>query len=373
MPDASRRNADPANADKGRHRPLDQLQRWLQAVITHPGGVVAGIDSAGAQTEIHVAAGEVESVIGRSLALGSLDRLAVYANAYYARLIECLREVFPVVCRTMGEEIFDNFAVGYLQKYPSHSYTLNELGARFARYLDDTRPTALEPSASEPGASESSPDDAESPDAGGAANDVDAIDDGDTPSGDLVADWPRFVVELARLEWTVGEVYDGPGIEKVETLQADDLAQLSPERWTTARLHVAPCVRLLEFGFAVNDFYTRSRELLREEADDEEESDEEENDEDNGASQQDREELPIPPPERTYLALSRRNYVVRRYPLAKVQYDLLRELAAGRSIGEALAAATADCEWSDEELATALHAWFAQWTADQFFVGVAVD
>ncbi|MEX2186361.1 MAG: DNA-binding domain-containing protein [Pirellulales bacterium] len=319
-------------------RPLDQVQRWMQAVITHPAGVAAGIDSDSARAEIPLDSAHVEQVIGRSRALGSLERLAVYANAYYARLMECLREVFPVVCRTMGEDNFDRFALGYLQKYPSQSYTLNELGARFAQFLEETRP----------------------------AEDEAAATASDASTG-LTADWPRFVVELARLEWTIGDVYDGPGVEKVVTMQAEDIAALSPERWMSARLRMAPCVRLLDFQFPVNDFFARMRELLRERAD------AEDADTEDGDAQAAGEELPIPSPEPTYLALSRRNYVVRRYPLSKTQFDLLGQLAAGNTVAESLTAATAECQLSDDELAAALHAWFAEWTADQFFLGVALD
>src|SRR5690242_4203523 len=99
-------------------RPLDLVQRWLQAVIMHPGGVAAGADSEAARSLIATSAAEIERVIGRSQALGSLDRLAVYGNAYYARLLECLRESFPVLCRTMGERIFNDFAFLYLQRHP---------------------------------------------------------------------------------------------------------------------------------------------------------------------------------------------------------------------------------------------------------------
>ncbi|MGD9854491.1 MAG: hypothetical protein AB7U20_06015 [Planctomycetaceae bacterium] len=69
---------------------LDQIQRWMQEVLMHPDGVVAGIASDRARARIDIAAGDVERVISRSAALDSVQRLAVYGNAYSARLIECL-------------------------------------------------------------------------------------------------------------------------------------------------------------------------------------------------------------------------------------------------------------------------------------------
>jgi hypothetical protein len=62
-----------------------------------------------------------------------MDRLAIYGTAYYARLLECLLEEFPVLVHALGEELFDAFAVGYLQKYPSRSYTLNDLATNIPR------------------------------------------------------------------------------------------------------------------------------------------------------------------------------------------------------------------------------------------------
>ena len=63
---------------------LERIQQWMQAVITHPQGIAAGIDSPDARQSIDVAAADIERVISRSQALDSVQRLAVYGNAYYA-------------------------------------------------------------------------------------------------------------------------------------------------------------------------------------------------------------------------------------------------------------------------------------------------
>lgn len=85
---------------------------------------------------------DVEGVLARSNVLGPLDRLAVYGHAYFARLLDCLREEYPVLKHALGDEAFDAFATGYLQEHPSRSYTLFELGAKFPDFLRDTRPAA---------------------------------------------------------------------------------------------------------------------------------------------------------------------------------------------------------------------------------------
>src|SRR5216684_1216338 len=119
---------------------LSRLQRWFQTVITHADGVDSGVSSEEAQRLIQLSPGQLEKVITRSRALTAAERLAIYANAYHTRLLECLGEVFPMLKRTLGDEVFDGFAFGYLQEYPSRSYTLNEVGRRFPRHLQETRP-----------------------------------------------------------------------------------------------------------------------------------------------------------------------------------------------------------------------------------------
>ena len=51
-----------------------------------------------------------------------------------------MREQFPALCYALGESVFNQFAIEYLTKMPSDSYTLYELGRRLRAYLDDTRP-----------------------------------------------------------------------------------------------------------------------------------------------------------------------------------------------------------------------------------------
>ena len=123
---------------------LDVVQRWFQAVVTHPGGVESGVESAEAQALIRLPRGELEAVVRRSRNLTAAERIGIYANAYYARLLECLAAYFPMLQKTLGEEIFEGFAFEYLQRYPSRSYTLSRLGEDFPRFLEETRPDSEE-------------------------------------------------------------------------------------------------------------------------------------------------------------------------------------------------------------------------------------
>lgn len=193
---------------------LAQLQRWFQAVITHPGGVLEGAvaDEAAAER-----VGEIGAVAEPSSRQSAEERMAVYAQAYWARLLECLREEFPIVRATAGEEAFDMLAVGYLATFPSRSYTLGRLSDKFAEYLASS-----------------------------------AAESGDDLFG-------PFLAELARLEQAVNETFDAAGGETLGYLQADALRQIPANEQAALLLKLLPTVRLLAFDFDVQSFYTAAR------------------------------------------------------------------------------------------------------------------
>jgi len=303
---------------------VNRLQRWFQAVVTHPDGVEAGADSTEAQRLINLPPGQLERVITRSRALSAAERLAIYANAYHTRLLECLGEVYPLLKRTLGEEAFDAFAFGYLQDYPSRSYTLNELGRHFPRYLRETRPTAH---------------DADSGSAcAGSANGDEA----------LVKNWPDFLIDLARLEWAIYDVFDGPGVEGQPLLRFDQLSGIPPENWAQVRLQPVPCLQLLATRFPVNDYYTALRKARSEEA------------------------VAIPSPCESFIALTRRQFIVRRYNVSRTEFELLQAIKSGQSLGQAVQRAASATDGDMDKLAANLKLWFRNWTAEGFFQSVEI-
>ena len=288
---------------------LTRLQSWLQAVITHPDGVEAGSASEEAMRLIAAGPEQLERVVTASRNLSAAERLAIYGHAYYARLIECLGEVYPVLQRAVTKETFDGFAFGYLQAYPSRSYTLNALGRNFPRYLDETRPVS---------------------------GDAEADPVSET-------DWPQFLVDLARLEWEIYEVFDGPGMEDRSPLSADDLLALPSASWEQVCLRPVPCLRLLVSGFPVNDYYTATTH--------------------NPEGTQ----ITWGAPEPSFTAITRRDYIVRRYTLTQEEHFLLASLVSGIPIGRAVETLAAAARLDEEVLATRLNVWLRNWTAEGFF------
>jgi putative DNA-binding protein len=286
---------------------LNNVQRWMQSVITHPAGVAAGLAAPAAQSHIELPPDAVEQIIEPSLRQSSVERLAVYADAYCTRLIECLQAEFPVFRQTVGDDVFSGFAADYLQHYPSHSYTLSRLGINFVRYLNETKPAISEAS----------------------------------------SDFSEFLIDLAQLERTISEVFDGPGCEESTPLRTEDLCAIDLDAWPRARLQTAPCLCLLALRFPLNDYYTAAK---------------------NGV-----EETPLPARENSWLAITRRDYIVRRYPLSHAQFLLLDNLQRGQTIGHAITAAADIYSSPPNALVADIQNWFRTWTAAPMFQSVISD
>ena len=221
--------------------------------------------------------------------------MGVYAAAYYLRLVDCLREFFPCLRFAMGEEIFDDFALAYLQKHPSQSYTLHRLADEFADFLSETKPS-----------------------------------DG----------WEEFFVDLARLEHAIEVVFDAEGPEESSSVGQMEIENPTPQ----SVLALVPGFQLLAFRYPVSSYYTAWK---------------------HGA------EPALPDPKAEYLALFRRDYIVRRHELTSLQHSLLSALHSGETLETAISHiaphALAAGQPADT-LAAALREWFEQWTRGAFFL-----
>lgn len=252
---------------------LAQLQGWMQTVITDADGIGAGVLSTEARGALDVNFETLEEIVSRSATLTGAERLAIYSRSYHTRLLECFRQMFPALLFALGEELFNSFAIDYLQHYPSNSYTLNRLADNFPRHLAATRPDADAP-----------PDEREQ--------------------------WPDFIIELATLELAFLKIYDGAGLEGRTLPDVRRLQALSSERLLDARPTHAPCLRLFAFNYPVNAYLIAARRGEKPE---------------------------LPAPAETFVAASRRRYQVQFHELNAAQYALLAALDGERSVGEVLA------------------------------------
>jgi hypothetical protein len=274
---------------------VDELQRWVQEVTTHIGGVDAGIASPGAQALIAIKPQQLDQVVLPSKNLSSHERIGIYADMYYLRLVECLGKDFTALKYAFGEERFDEIAKQFVSAHPSRSFSLNVFGAKMPQFLEKE-----------------------------------------------VADLPNreFLVEVARLEWTIQEVFEG---KNVEPLTAAQLEKISPSKWAKARVELIPAFRLLKFDFPVNNFVQAVY-----------------NEKDPG----------LPEPRTNWLRVYRRGYRVWRARIDEHQYNLLSAIASGMTLTAALDECIGLAGRAEKRVAAQVGDWFKEWAADGLFAAV---
>jgi hypothetical protein len=143
-------------------------------------------------------------ILGKSLIGGpTLDvgtGLAIYHNAYRARLLEVLRTDFVTILHWMGDDEFDRLASSYLRQYPSGHYSLRWLGKGFAGFIREH----------------------------------------------LVPEQSAPLAELASLEWAFTLAFDAPA---GQPLTLESMATLPAEEWPELRVKPTPSLQWLECGF----------------------------------------------------------------------------------------------------------------------------
>jgi Putative DNA-binding domain len=245
---------------------LGRLECWLREVITHANGPAAGAACASARGQLEVPPDQLQLVIAPSSRLSAARRLALYQRSYRARLLEAIRAPYPGLRHMLGGELFDDFALEYIHARPSRSYTLRTLAAGLPDYLAATRPDA----------------------------------------GGQVECWVDLMIDLARLEVIVAEVYDAQGAEDMRI--PDALPAVADAKLLACIAEPVQCLRLVRSSFAVGPYLSAIRRG---------------------------EDPDLPPAAESFLAVSRRDYVVTLTALDPSEYRLLDQLVRGMPIGRA--------------------------------------
>jgi hypothetical protein len=187
-----------------------QLQRWMQHVCTHPRGVAHALTTAESKAEYELKVDELERLVAPSKALSGLDRISIYAEMYVLRLLDVLREDFPVLMHALGPQRFEGLARAYIAAHPSRHYNLNQFGRHMSTFLatrDDKH--------------------------------------------------AAFFAELAELERAATESFDAA---RADALGRAELEALKPEQWPALALRLVPSARVLAFRHPVNRYYVDVRE-----------------------------------------------------------------------------------------------------------------
>jgi len=285
---------------------LLEIQRRMAAAIMAPLGPA---DSIAARTPGgRSMRAEADEIVKPNDRLNSVERLEIYARSYWYRILDCLYEDFPGLRAILGRRPFDRLARAYLAELPSQSFTLRNLGSRLPAWL-----------AAHPGY-----------------------------AGKNLA----LALDMVRLEWAHIEAFDGP-LEKV--LGPEDLLDLHPGM--TFRLQ--PSITLLELRYPVDDLRLQIQTLPEGHA---------------GASNavlRHKERRAVKrysvTPEPIFLAVHRYEDAVYYRRLDAGEFHLLKALAAGRPVGEAIDAVLGDADLPVEELRARIEEWFASWARIGWF------
>ena len=187
---------------------LAQTQQLLWTLITATDGAAAGLDWL-APSARSVAA----SLVHGDGRLSAIDRIDVYANMYFYRIRDGLKDDFATVCAVIGEAEFHNLITDYLIAHPPTHFSLRYAGQHLPAFLD----------------------------------------------GHALSGRRPYLSDLARLEWAILDAFDATD---ATPLQPQTLTAVPQERWPELRFLLTPSLQLLDLNWAVHNVWRQAQERL---------------------------------------------------------------------------------------------------------------
>lgn len=176
---------------------LKQIESILYRLITAVSGVAEGLAA-----ERRMPAGGLDAIVRGDERLSAEERVGIYANMYFYRLLDVLREDFPATLKVLGDDNFHNLATGYILEYPPTEPSVFYCGRHLADFLRVHQ---------------------------------------------LGQDAP-YLADLATLERAVVEVFHGPD---APALEAGQLRAIAPDKWPRLRLRTHPAAQILKLKWRV--------------------------------------------------------------------------------------------------------------------------
>ncbi|HZC45344.1 MAG TPA: DNA-binding domain-containing protein [Candidatus Acidoferrum sp.] len=178
---------------------LKELESLLYRLITAPSGVAEGLAA-----ERGLGAEGLDAIVLGDERLSAEARVDIYANMYFYRILDSLKEDFPATLAVLGDDNFHNLVTGYLIEYPPTEPSLYYCGRHLAAFLRDHPLRAGAP----------------------------------------------FVADLARLERASVEVFHGPD---ADALEPDAMQAVAPAEWPALKLHIQPSAQILALDWRVSE------------------------------------------------------------------------------------------------------------------------
>jgi hypothetical protein len=129
-------------------------------------------------------------------------RLAIYSNAYAARLVDALKANYPATAKLLGDHDFQELATEYVAAHDSRLFSIRFYGHELASFLSNNPRYRPVP----------------------------------------------FLADLARWEWTMNDVFDAAD---AEPLEVKALVHKSPGDWASMRFTFHPSLRSLALHWNV--------------------------------------------------------------------------------------------------------------------------
>ena len=112
---------------------LRELQEVFWKLIAAPEGARPGADALVAAGELRE--GQVDEWFAGDERRTAIDRVDVYANMYFHRLKDALREDFPKTIAVLGEDRYNDLITDFLLAHPSHRPSMRWVGEPLPGFL----------------------------------------------------------------------------------------------------------------------------------------------------------------------------------------------------------------------------------------------
>ena len=236
--------------------------------------------------------------------LTAFERLEIYNQQYWWRLLGVFQEDFQGLRSVLGVRKFDRLAIAYLQVHGSSTWSLRDLGQHLVSFLD-THPELTEPKSA-------------------------------------------LASDMARVEWAKVIAFDGPALP---LLDPQRIVRTPPDRLI---LRLQPYVTLLELRHPIDHMLKRLRENVRASARASNAM---------SGSRQGAPRLLTAKASRDpiYLAVHRRDFSVYYKRLEPEAYRLLVAMRDASSLADACAIAFAHSKVPETEAAEKIRNWFQVW------------
>jgi hypothetical protein len=180
---------------------LRDIQSFMASVIQRPASI----------REDSMSWAETERLVGPNPRLSPVEQLDVYRQQFWLRHVDALREDFVSVHHLLGDAGFEELCQRYLAVNPPTSFTLRDLGDRFADFIDATPPYKCD----------------------------------------------ALLVDCARLEWAFVEAFDASDAPPLDT-QA--IVAAREEAWAGAQVALHPSVQALRLSHPAHVYRAQVRE-----------------------------------------------------------------------------------------------------------------